>query len=155
MMCSCLFALPVAEIHAGEEPSLQLFEVLWIALNYYDSMVTFVNRNSVFPPMWSGFEPNVILTLIGLWSAFIERANGFSGVPDNSRYQTRTLTGMVRGTEGGSASLRHWGRDKMDAISQTIFSNAFSWMKMLELRLKFHWNLFLRVQFPIFQHWFR
>ena len=24
----------------------------------------------------------------------------------------------------------HWGRDKMDAISQTTFSNAFSWMKM-------------------------
>ena len=28
---------------------------------------------------------------------------------------------------------------QMDAISQTIFSNAFSWMKMFEFRLKFHW----------------
>ena len=36
--------------------------------------------------------------------------------------------------------LTHWGRDKMDAISQTIFSNAFSWMKMLQLLLKFHWR---------------
>ena len=36
-----------------------------------------------------------------------------------------------------------WGRDKMDAISQTTFSNAFSWKKMLEFRLKFRWNLFL------------
>ena len=53
------------------------------------------------------------------------------------------------------ATLAHWGRDKMDAISQTIFSSAFSWMKMFELRLKFHWNLFLRVQLTIFQHWFR
>ena len=26
--------------------------------------------------------------------------------------------------------LTHWGWDKMDAISQTTFSNAFSWMKM-------------------------
>ena len=26
--------------------------------------------------------------------------------------------------------LTHWGRDKMTAISQTTFSNAFSWMKM-------------------------
>ena len=34
----------------------------------------------------------------------------------------------------------------MDAISQTTFSSAFSWMKMLEFRLKFHWSLFLRVQ---------
>ena len=51
--------------------------------------------------------------------------------------------------------LTHWGRDKIDAISQTTFSNAFSWMKMLELRLKFHWSLFPRVQLTISQHWFR
>ena len=51
--------------------------------------------------------------------------------------------------------LTHWGRVKMDAISQTTLSNAFSWMKMYECRLKFHWNLFLRFQLTIFQHWFR
>ena len=51
--------------------------------------------------------------------------------------------------------LTHWGRDKMDAIFQTTFSNAFSWMKMFEYRLKFHWSLFLMVQLTISQHWFR
>ena len=51
--------------------------------------------------------------------------------------------------------LTHWDRDKMDAILQTIFSNAFSWMKMFQLRLKFHWSLFPRVKLTIFQHWFR
>ena len=51
--------------------------------------------------------------------------------------------------------LTHWGRDKMDAISQTTFSSAFSWMKMYEFRLKFHWSLFLRIQWTIFKHWFR
>ena len=50
--------------------------------------------------------------------------------------------------------LTHWGRDKMAAISQTALSNAFSWMKMLELRLKFDWSLFLRVQLTIFQRLF-
>ena len=50
--------------------------------------------------------------------------------------------------------LTHWGRDKMDAISQTTFSSAFSWMKMFEFRLKF-WSLFLRVQLTIFHHWLR
>ena len=40
---------------------------------------------------------------------------------------------------------------QMDAISQTTFSNAFSWMKMFEFRLKFHWSLFPRVQLTIFQ----
>ena len=29
---------------------------------------------------------------------------------------------------------------------QTTFSNAFSWMEILEFSLKFHWNLFLVVQ---------
>ena len=51
--------------------------------------------------------------------------------------------------------LTHWGRDKIDAILQTTFSNAISWMKMFEFRLKFHWSLLLRVQLTIFQHWFR
>ena len=33
-------------------------------------------------------------------------------------------------------------------------SNAFSWMKINEFRLKFHWSLFLMVQSITFQHWF-
>ena len=51
--------------------------------------------------------------------------------------------------------LTHWGRDKMAAISQTMFSNAFSWMKIYKFRLGFHWSLFPRVQLTISQHWFR
>ena len=51
--------------------------------------------------------------------------------------------------------LTHWGRNKMADIFQTTFSNAFSWMKMYEFRLRFHWNLFLRFELTIFQHWFR
>ena len=48
--------------------------------------------------------------------------------------------------------LIHWGRDKMADIFQATFSNAFSWMKMFEFRLKFHWSLFPRVQLTICQH---
>ena len=44
---------------------------------------------------------------------------------------------------------------QMDAISQTTYSSAFSWMKMFEFRLKFHWSLFPRIQLTIFQQWFR
>ena len=33
--------------------------------------------------------------------------------------------------------LTHWGRDKMDAISQTTCSSAFSWIKMFESQLNF------------------
>ena len=53
------------------------------------------------------------------------------------------------------AYLTHWGRDEMNNISQTTFSNVFSSMKMFEFWLKFHWSLFPRVQLTIFQHWFR
>ena len=57
--------------------------------------------------------------------------------------------------------LTHWGQGKMDAILQTTHmsdmthSNIFSWMKMFEIQLKFHWSLFLRVQLTVFQHWFK
>ena len=51
--------------------------------------------------------------------------------------------------------LTHWGLDKLAAISQTTFSNAFSWMKMNEFYLWFHWSLFLRFELTIFRHWFR
>ena len=51
--------------------------------------------------------------------------------------------------------LTHWGRDQIDAISQTTFANAFSWMKINEFPLGFHWSLFLRFELTIFQHWFR
>ena len=36
--------------------------------------------------------------------------------------------------------------DKMAALLQTIFSDAFSWMKIYVFWLEFHWNFFLRVQ---------
>ena len=58
-------------------------------------------------------------------------------------------------TSPGANELTHWGRDKMAAISQTTLSNAFSWMIMLEFRLKFHWSLSIRVPRILFQHWFR
>ena len=60
-----------------------------------------------------------------------------------------------RGNLCVSGTVTHWGRDKMDAISQTTFSSAFSCFKMFEFRLKFHWSLFLRFQWTVFQHWFR
>ena len=51
--------------------------------------------------------------------------------------------------------LTHWGRDKMAANFLMTFSNAFSWIKIYEFRLRFHWSLLPRVQLTIFQQWFR
>ena len=50
--------------------------------------------------------------------------------------------------------LTHWGRDQMASISQTTHSNAFSWMKMCEFRLRLHWCLSTGLELTIFQHWF-
>ena len=44
---------------------------------------------------------------------------------------------------------------QMATISQTTFSNAFSWIKIYEFQLRFHWSLFLGVQTTISQHWVR
>ena len=54
-----------------------------------------------------------------------------------------------------SQTLTHWGWDKIATNSLRTFSNAFPWMKIYKLRLRFHWSLFPRVQFIMFQHWFR
>ena len=35
------------------------------------------------------------------------------------------------------------------------FSSTFSWMKMFEFRLKFHWTMFTRVPLKINLRWFR
>ena len=44
---------------------------------------------------------------------------------------------------------------KLAASSQTTFSSACSWMKMLEVESKFHYILFLMVKLTISQRWFR
>ena len=75
-------------------------------------------------------------------------------------YSPKAVGSMDPNFEIPSASpakiqLKHWGLGKMAATLQTTFPNVFSWMKLHEFRLKFHWSLFLWVQLTIFQHWFR
>ena len=49
----------------------------------------------------------------------------------------------------------HLPLDRMTAISQTTFSNVFSWMKKFDFGLKYLWSLFLVAQLIITQYWFR
>ena len=46
-------------------------------------------------------------------------------------------------------NCRHFADDML----KSIFLN--DWMKMYEFCVRFHWNLFLRFEFTIFQLWFR
>ena len=57
------------------------------------------------------------------------------------------------GTTISAINWTHWGRVKIVAISQTTFSNTFSWTNMYEFRLKFLWNLILRCELRIFRIW--
>ena len=61
--------------------------------------------------------------------------NGVKYVADVHISRAPEFGGLDYGTD--PRSLTHWGRDEVDAISQTTFSNAFSWKKMSEFRLKF------------------
>ena len=82
------------------------------------------NRGSQSPPVWK------------------------SWIEQHCWYSTYWATGDIRWF-----SWTHWGRYKMAAISQMTFWNVFSWMKMYEFRLRFHWNLLLRFELTIYQHW--
>ena len=64
------------------------------------------------------------------------------------------ILSMIRVTVG-PLQFKHRGRDKMAAVWQTVFSKAFSSMKMYECRLIFYWSWFLRVNLTLLQHWVR
>ena len=67
-------------------------------------------------------------------------------------YGSHTVEWGIGYAQADKVLLTHWGQDKMAAIFQTTFSNAFSSMKMFEFCWRFHWSLFLRVQLTISQH---
>ena len=48
--------------------------------------------------------------------------------------------------------LKHWDRDKLLDILLTTFSNTFPGMKTFEFQIKFHSDMFLRVQLTLCQH---
>ena len=56
-------------------------------------------------------------------------------------YRTRNIFSCTPLAISCSFSSTHWGWDKMDTIYQTTFSNRFSWKRMYEFWLKFHWSL--------------
>ena len=66
---------------------------------------------------------------------------------NNTVYPVRTLSALlIYCCVSVWTGLTHWGRDKMDAISQTTFWSAFSWKKNvwspIEISLKFvpYWH---------------
>ena len=88
------------------------------------------------------------------------RWNSDSGLSVNKRNNFKpTAFKWISGARVNSMAIRlvltRFPLKKRAAISQTTFSYAFSWMKNFVFRFKFHWSLFLRVQWRIIQQWFR
>ena len=97
-------------------------------------------RHSCPDPIGQPVDPPGVLPLIG-------------NSPNSLRLEELGLARMPRRKDGtvvcSLLNFTHWGQDKK------TFSNEFSWMKMYEFCLRFHWSLFLRFELTIFQHWFR
>ena len=68
------------------------------------------------------------------WQLF-KKSTSFTPADKHSPSDSRS------GKNNNNKNITWWGRDKMSTVFQTIFSNEFSWMKMYEFRLEFHWSL--------------
>ena len=55
----------------------------------------------------------------------------------------------------GRVTEAHLFLNKMATASQTIFSDAFFYMKRFVRWFKCHWSLFQRIPLPITQHWLK
>ena len=92
---------------------------------------------------------------LGEWGC--PEKKGIRILPKSVRWQLDWLA-MIASQPWGNAvwtSLSQWPLDKVAAISQTTFSNAFSWMKNFVFWFEFEWSLFLRFQLTIFQYLLR
>ena len=125
-----------------------------------DATLWYVNVNSLDPEVWGSnlYFSNVnwqLLSWLFIWNMPKLNAGRLHEWLVNIAYDSTKSLPEAIVTTSKAVNLTHWGRDKMAAIFQTTFSNAFSSVKMYEFRLRFHWGLFPMVQLTIFQHWFR
>ena len=112
---------------------------------YADNLVPHMIRGVLINTIFISSN-RVLVSLVNIWSLMY--------CPSSTsvvRHQYHTMMYVCQ-TE---FDLTNLPMDKMAAISQTIFSDAFSWMKSFVFWLKFHWSLFPSVQLTLTQHWFR
>ena len=65
------------------------------------------------------------------------------------------LCSRKRPEEQSQEKIKSSTLDNIATILQTVFWDAFLWMKSFIFWLKFPWSLFLRVHLTITQHWLR
>ena len=133
-------------------------------------MVRLPMHTCVTRPQWVN---RVSVTIVHLWDTWtLSALNGSEHLDTfSSKFLTILLYQLCRpclsnrgntsylflniSMVGSSHPVNSSSLDKMALISHMMFWKAFSWMKILEFRWKFHWSLFLWVQLTISEHWFR
>ena len=130
---------------------LNLWCGFWIRIIFFWAITFWTSRWLVCRQMtWNAGHQSALVAL-----ASSRWWDGLSGLCACSRRQPWGAVVCDATLRQNDSALTHWGRDKMAAISHTTHSYAFSWMKMYEFFLQFHWSLFRRVQLTIVQHLFR
>ena len=157
------------QTHITEEMQLSTVLIRFYITWYYTTLLP--NRGNVedefgwiystekkFQPPLSNDFINVVIKGDDAWSDVYETLLGCN--LDIHRVQFRpmgvTPQWLVQGEKAPDFIKTHPAspRTKWPPFWQTTFSKAFSWMKMIEFRFKFHWNLFPGVQLTTSQHWF-
>ena len=99
------------------------------------------------------YTDNVSSRMIRYLPSYIHKC--ISIFTNHSKFQPGGLTAIYCSAEsrmydlGLPCTLTTLPLDKMAAISQTIFSNAFSWMNRFVFWLQCHWSLFLMIHWTI------
>ena len=156
--------------HPNREKDIHHNVIAWKRLPHYWPFVRWIHRSLAAPPQKGSvtrsfdyaFEINVgqaveRLVISDFTTVMWRHCNDML----HFLSLAMTLVGIVKKRTYVTITMSWWPDvntlrpRQMDAISQTTFSSAFSWMKMFEFRFEFHRSLFLRVQLTIFQHWFR
>ena len=139
-------------------------DITWIFLQFQNIFVgdyfsvIFRNMHMIDLNMWY-YQISVAIAWVGIQRDLY----GILIISYYKAIQTSHATGHSQyngsiSAQNRSSSFSHYFKlplDKMAAVLQTIFSDAFLWMRNFLFWLKFHWSLFLRVQLTIIQHWFR
>ena len=133
--------------------------IKWKYFPHYSTFVRWIHRSQVNSPHKGQWRGTLMFSLIcALIKPFSKQSWGWwFATPSRSlwRHCNNHVLEMKPPDAYTIRLLTLWGPDKIVVISKTTFSNTFSWMKIYEFRLRFHWSLFLRVQLIIFQYWFR
>ena len=121
----------------------------------YCPFVRGIHRSPVNSPH-KGQWLEALFSLICAWAnGWVNNIYAGDSRRHHAHYDVTVMESESQQPASNSMIYTHWGRHKMAAILQAIFSKAYAWMKMIEFRFKFHWNLFPGVQLTISQHWFK